>query len=103
MPCQQTWRFENVTLPQILQGKIKERSTLKRYILKERGHVCESCQGTTWMGEPIPLELDHIEGDASKNKPEDVRLLCPNCHAMTPTWKNRNKGKGRASKGLALN
>lgn len=55
------------------------------------------------MGKPIPLELDHIEGDASKNKPEDLRLLCPNCHAMTPTWKNRNRGKGRASKGLALN
>lgn len=101
--CQQEWKYENVTVPMILRGETSQRPTLKRYMIRKHGHQCMMCKSTEWMGEPIPLELDHIEGDASKNKPEDIRILCPNCHAMTPTWKNRNKGKGRASKGLPLN
>ena len=42
------------------------------------------------MGEPIPLELDHIDGDRENNSRENCRLLCANCHSQTPTFRGRN-------------
>jgi hypothetical protein len=42
------------------------------------------------MGRPIPLELDHIDGHHWNNSLDNLRLLCPNCHAQTPTYKARN-------------
>lgn len=59
--------------------------------LKEK--KCEICGITEWMGKPAPLELDHIDGEHYNNEFENLRILCPNCHALTPTnsGKNRNK------------
>ena len=42
-----------------------------------------------------PLEIDHIDGNAYNNVENNLILLCPNCHALTPTYKNLNKGRGR--------
>lgn len=47
---------------------------------------------------PIPIELDHIDGNPENNKSDNLRLICPNCHAQTPTYKGRNIGKVRNSK-----
>lgn len=57
-----------------------------------RAHRCERCNLTEWNGRPIPLELDHIDGDRTHNQLENLRLLCPNCHALTPTYRGRNIG-----------
>ena len=51
---------------------------------------CAMCDLAEWLGQPIPLELDHINGEHDDNRLENIRLLCPNCHAMTPTYRGRN-------------
>jgi hypothetical protein len=65
---------------------------LKNRLLKEGvlQAVCANCQLAQWLGRPIPLELDHIDGIRDNNQIENLRVLCPNCHALTPTYRARN-------------
>ena len=51
---------------------------------------CEVCGNTEWMGEPIPLDLHHINGNHFDNRLENLIILCPNCHRLTDNWGNRN-------------
>jgi hypothetical protein len=55
---------------------------------------CSSCGLEDWRGGPIPLQLDHIDGDRTNNELKNLRLLCPNCHALTDTYCGRNIGRG---------
>lgn len=72
------------------------RQRLLRAGLKE--HRCERCGLREWQGEPIPLQLDHVDGNRSDNRLENLRLLCPNCHSQTETWCGRNHGRYSAGR-----
>ncbi|MFE2923111.1 HNH endonuclease signature motif containing protein [Streptomyces goshikiensis] len=57
---------------------------------------CAMCDiEPVWLGEPLPLEIDHINGDWRDNRPENLRFLCPNCHSTTDTYRGRGKGRHR--------
>lgn len=87
-------------------GSLKriERATVRRYLAEDRGYKCEMCGlGESWQGKPITLHVDHINGDPSNDSPNNMRLLCPNCHSQTEFLGAANKGRGRAAQGLKLN
>lgn len=54
---------------------------------------CYSCGLTEWMDVKAPLQVDHINGDRSNCMANNLRLLCPNCHALTDTYAGKNKKK----------
>lgn len=58
-------------------------------------YKCQCGLEAEWQSKPITLQLDHINGDHEDDRLENLRFLCPNCHAQTPTWGHRNvKRKG---------
>lgn len=79
-----------------LGGKMDfTNKTLRRIIGLLRGYFCESCGLSKWQGKAIVLEVEHKDGNSENNSPENVCLICPNCHSQTPTYKGANKGNGR--------
>lgn len=54
---------------------------------------CESCGLTSWLGQEIPLEVHHIDGNRHNNIIENFQLLCPNCHALTDSYRGKNSAK----------
>lgn len=73
---------------------------LKKFLLEKYGGKCSVC---SWSKRHpvtgvVPLEVDHVDGDADNNLEVNLRLLCPNCHSLTPNFRNLNKGKGRSHK-----
>ena len=72
-------------------GSYKLKNRLLKEGLFER--KCYKCEMTKWLNQLIPLELDHINGENFDNRIENLTLLCPNCHALTPTYRGKNKNK----------
>ena len=70
------------------------KKLLRRHIAKELGqYVCSQCGLGEWRGKKLSLELDHIDGNPKNNNRTNLRLLCPNCHCITDTWRGRNRRK----------
>lgn len=79
----------------LVAGSYVSTAALRRRLIDE-GVLeprCARCGLDEWLGGPIPLQLDHIDGDRTNNRLDNLRLLCPNCHALTDTYCGRNIGR----------
>lgn len=104
--CQQEYKWKQ-TKQHILaagefdssQGTVTKGETNRRqayrFLEEECGHKCAICGLSEWMGQPIPLIVDHIDGNPLNHKIENFRLVCGNCDMQLDTYKSKNKGRGR--------
>jgi hypothetical protein len=79
----------------ILDGKYPQYNSykLKLKLYKEgiKENRCEICGINEWQGKKISLHLDHINGNNSDHRLENLRILCPNCHSQTPTYSQKKR------------
>lgn len=69
---------------------------IRDFILMEQNGGCAICgMPPEWRGTPLVFVLDHVDGDAANHRRENVRMVCPNCDSQLPTFKARNRGRGR--------
>jgi 5-methylcytosine-specific restriction endonuclease McrA len=72
--------------------------SLRRRLIKEglKQRVCERCDEREWLGEPIPLELHHVDGDHSNNVLTNLQILCRNCHGLAGNHKGAARPRRKA-------
>ena len=69
---------------------------VRQYLADAQSGCCAICGGaSTWMDLPLALVLDHVDGNPTNNRRQNLRLVCPNCDSQLPTYKSRNRGNGR--------
>lgn len=73
----------------------------KKIIAEEQGGKCIVCNLSTWLERPILLELDHIDGNRKNNLRSNQRLICPNCHSQTDTWKRGKSSKSHIERSVS--
>jgi ssDNA-binding Zn-finger/Zn-ribbon topoisomerase 1 len=83
--------------PQYPTSKIIPR--LVKEGIKE--YKCEGCGINAWNEKRIGLELNHIDGNNSNHRLENLEILCPNCHSQTDTFKSRNIKKKKEQGGAS--
>ena len=75
------------------------KRAIKDFLLELQDNRCSICGiNNIWNGDLITFILDHIDGDSYNHKRNNLRLICPNCDSQQPTFKSRNKGKGRVAR-----
>ena len=85
---------KKIETPDILveNSSYSNTSSIRMRLIREgyKEHKCEKCYNTEWLGEPISLELNHINGINNDHRIENLELLCPNCHAQTCNYRGKN-------------
>lgn len=78
-------------------NKVPMQSDKLKIRLLNEGYLepkCDMCGHSRWLDGEIPLQLDHKDGDKENNSLSNLRLLCPNCHALTPQYRLKDEFKG---------
>jgi hypothetical protein len=73
---------------------------VRRYMLEKAGHKCSKCgwcEVNLKTGK-IPLTINHIDGNHKNSYEDNLEVLCPNCHSLTPNYGSLNKGNGRKNR-----
>lgn len=86
----------------LVENRFFNSNQLRKRLIKE-GYFeckCSCCGNDKWLGQIIPLELDHINGIKSDNRLENIRIICPNCHALTPNYRGKNIKKEKIAKNV---
>ncbi|WP_327095186.1 HNH endonuclease [Nocardia vinacea] len=101
--CQQATQRKALTERWLHTGEARVRGHqghyLRDYLTDAQSHRCAICGiRSEWRGRPLAFILDHIDGDPTHNRRENLRLICPNCDSQLPTYKSRNRGNGRHSR-----
>jgi 5-methylcytosine-specific restriction endonuclease McrA len=86
---------QGIPLSEILEGKHPQYQTykLKNRLIKEgiKDNCCEVCGIKDWNNIQLNMELDHIDGDRTNHKIDNLRIICPNCHSQTDTYRSKNR------------
>lgn len=84
----------------IISGDVVNLDGTKKYLIEMNGEKCEMCGWCERNKKTnrVPIQLDHINGNAEDNRIENFRLLCPNCHSLTETYGALNIGFGRKNR-----
>jgi len=71
--------------------ELKSGSQIRIRLIQERGNKCEKCGLYEWRKEKISIEVHHKDGNKKNNQPENLELLCPNCHSQTDNYRNNKR------------
>ena len=109
LPCQFEYQYQSYIAQwknggvSGLQGHGVVSGYVKRYLRKKYGNKCFLC-GWTEINpktQRVPLVADHIDGNWRNNIESNLRLLCPNCDSLTPTYAGLNRGNGRKNRAVS--
>ena len=78
-------------------NKVPMQSDKLKIRLINEGYIeprCSMCGISRWLDGEVPLQLDHKDGNKDNNNLKNLRLLCPNCHALTPQYRLKDEFKG---------
>ena len=89
----QGWKKDNFDYDRFKYGNTLKAVDARNALISLRGHKCEMCELTKWQDVLIPLEVHHEDGDHLNNELDNLKLLCPNCHALTKNWRGKNISK----------
>lgn len=91
--CQGEYKWVTDTVPRIERGDCGGPSSLKRYLIEKFGEKCAECGlGAVWQNKPLVLQLEHADGNSDNNMPQNLKLLCPNCHTQSEFFGSKGHG-----------
>ena len=89
-PFGKKYKLEEVLIE---NSPFKTTNMLKKRLYREgiKMKKCEICGIEEWNGKELVFEMDHINGDNTDNRIENLRIVCPNCHSQTGTFRNKKR------------